>query len=49
MIVKLAIVTTNTPTIRCYVRCGFSVYGIEPRAIYYDGVFYHELLMVKEV
>jgi RimJ/RimL family protein N-acetyltransferase len=48
-IVKLAVVTTNTPAIRCYARCGFSVYGIEPKAICYDGVFYDELLMVKEV
>jgi ribosomal protein S18 acetylase RimI-like enzyme len=47
MIVKLAVVTTNTPAIRCYVRCGFAVYGIEPKAIYYDGVYYDELLMAK--
>lgn len=46
-IVKLAVVTTNTPAIRCYDRCGFAVYGIEPKAIYYDGVYYDELLMAK--
>ncbi len=44
-IVKLAVVTTNTRAIRCYARCGFQVYGIEPQALYYDGVFYDELLM----
>ena len=46
-IVKLAAITTNTAAIRCYARCGFTVYGIEPKAICYDGVDYDELLMVK--
>jgi RimJ/RimL family protein N-acetyltransferase len=46
-IVKLAVVTTNTGAIRCYARCGFQVYGIEPQALYYDGVFYDELLMAR--
>jgi RimJ/RimL family protein N-acetyltransferase len=46
-IVKLAVVTNNTPAIRCYVRCGFTVYGIDPQVIYHDGVYYDELLMVR--
>ena len=46
-IVKLAVVTTNTHAIRCYARCGFQVYGIEPQALYYDGDFYDELLMAR--
>jgi len=46
-IIKLAVVTTNTRAIRCYARCGFQVYGIEPQALYYDGVFYDELLMAR--
>ena len=46
-VVKLAVVTTNVSAVRCYARCGFSVYGLEPRAIRYDGVFYDELLMVR--
>jgi RimJ/RimL family protein N-acetyltransferase len=46
-IVKLAVVTTNTGAIRCYARCGFQAYGIEPQALYYDGVFYDELLMAR--
>ncbi|MBC7249859.1 MAG: GNAT family N-acetyltransferase [Anaerolineae bacterium] len=48
-IVKLAVVTTNTRAIRCYARCGFQVYGIEPQALYYDGVFYDELLMTRAI
>ena len=48
-IVKLAAITTNTAAIRCYARCGFTVYGIEPKAVCYDGVYYDELLMAKSV
>ena len=46
-IVKLAVVTTNTAAIRCYARCGFRVYGVEPQALYYDNVYYDELLMAR--
>lgn len=48
-IVKLAVVTTNVRAIRCYARSGFQVYGIEPQALYYDGVFYDELLMARTI
>lgn len=47
VLVKLAVVTTNTPAIRCYARCGFAIYGIEPKVICHDGVFYDELLMIR--
>jgi RimJ/RimL family protein N-acetyltransferase len=47
--VKLAVVTTNTAAVRCYARCGFSVYGVEPKAIWYNDMYYDELLMVKPV
>lgn len=46
-IVKIAAVTTNTPAIRCYARCGFHVYGVEPQALFYDNVLYDELLMAR--
>jgi RimJ/RimL family protein N-acetyltransferase len=48
-LVRLAVVTTNVSAIRCYVQCGFRVYGVEPQVIYYDGVYYDELLMSREV
>jgi RimJ/RimL family protein N-acetyltransferase len=48
-VVKLGVVTTNTSAIRCYARCGFTVFGVEPKAIFYDGVYYDELLMAKPV
>jgi RimJ/RimL family protein N-acetyltransferase len=49
VVVKLGVITTNTPAIRCYARCGFTVYGIDPKVIYYDGVFYDELLMARPI
>jgi ribosomal protein S18 acetylase RimI-like enzyme len=48
-IVKLAVVTTNAPAIRCYVRCGFMVYGVDPKVIRYNGVFHDELLMARMI
>jgi len=46
--VKLGVVTTNSAAIRCYSRCGFRVYGIEPNFIYHAGEYYDLLLMIKE-
>jgi RimJ/RimL family protein N-acetyltransferase len=48
-LVKLGVVTTNTAAIRCYARCGFTVYGIEPQTIHHDGVYYDELLMARQL
>jgi RimJ/RimL family protein N-acetyltransferase len=48
-LVTLAVVTTNAAAIRCYVRCGFSVYGMDPEVIYHGGVYYDELLMVRKL
>ena len=49
VVVKLGVITTNTPAICCYARCGFTVFGIEPQAICYDGDYYDELLMAKAI
>jgi RimJ/RimL family protein N-acetyltransferase len=48
-IATLGVATTNLPAIQCYARFGFSVYGLAPQVICYDGVFYDELLMAKAV
>jgi RimJ/RimL family protein N-acetyltransferase len=45
LLVKLGVAATNKPAIRCYERCGFSAYGTEPRAIFYEGKYYDEFLM----
>ena len=46
-VVKLGVVMTNSPAIRCYSRCGFKVVGLEPQVIWYDGVLSDELLMAR--
>jgi RimJ/RimL family protein N-acetyltransferase len=48
-VLKLSVVTSNAAAIQCYVRCGFSVYGLEPEAIYHDSVYYDELLMWRRL
>jgi len=45
----LIVITTNPAAINGYIRAGFRVYGVEPQVIYYDGMYYDELLMVKEI
>ncbi len=49
LVLKLAVVTTNSAAIRCYMRAGFRVYGVEPKALQHGGVFYDELLMALEL
>ena len=46
---KLGVIITNISAICCYSRCGFTTYGIDPKVIYYNGVFYDELLMAKQI
>jgi len=47
--VKLGVAVTNTSALNSYIRAGFRVYGVDPQVIYYDGVYYDELLMVREL
>ena len=44
--VRLSVVATNHSAKRCYERCGFTVYGVEPMAVKWEGQFYDEFLMV---
>lgn len=46
---KLSVLTSNTKAICCYTNCGFNIYGIDPKAIFYDDLFYDEFLMVKQI
>jgi RimJ/RimL family protein N-acetyltransferase len=46
-VINLGVNISNIPAIRSYARSGFTVYGVEPRAIFYNGNYYDELLMVK--
>jgi RimJ/RimL family protein N-acetyltransferase len=47
--VRLFVVTTNIAAIQCYTACGFTVYGLEVQSLYYNGVYYDELLMARPV
>ncbi len=47
--VKLGVSATNVSALNSYIRMGFKVYGVEPQIIYYDGVYYDELLMIREI
>ena len=46
-IVKLGVSTNNAPAIKTYLKCGFSIYGVEPMALRVDGVDYDEFLMAR--
>lgn len=48
-LVRLAVITSNAAAIRCYVRCGFTVYGVDPEVICADGAYHDELLMVRKL
>ena len=48
-IVKLGVLSSSTSAIRCYQRCGFIIYGTEPRGIFYEGQYYDGYLMYRDV
>ncbi len=47
VVLKLGVVTTNLAAIRCYERCGFTVYGREPKSSLLDGKYFDEYLMAR--
>jgi RimJ/RimL family protein N-acetyltransferase len=46
-VVKLGVAAGNAAAIRCYARCGFAQYGVEPQAICVEGTMHAEVLMVR--
>ena len=44
--VRLSVVASNHSAKRCYERCGFQIYGVEPMAVQWEGTYYDEFLMV---
>lgn len=46
-VIYLGVTISAISAIRCYTRCGFKEYGVEPKAIYYNGDYYDQLLMFK--
>jgi RimJ/RimL family protein N-acetyltransferase len=47
--VMLGVNTSNVSAINCYYRCGFYIYGTEPRAIYEQNVYCEEYLMIRKL
>jgi len=48
-IVKLSVMSTNESAVRLYERCGFTVYGTEPQALYYEDRYYDGLMMSRSL
>jgi RimJ/RimL family protein N-acetyltransferase len=46
---KLGVSAVNKPAIRCYERCGFKIYGTEPRTVFYEGKYYDDHLMYRSL
>ena len=42
---RLSVVAGNDAAVRCYERCGFVRYGVEPMAVNWEGRVYDETLM----
>ena len=43
---RLSVTAANDTARRCYERCGFVPYGVEPLAVQWQGRYYDETLMV---
>ena len=48
-IVKLGVMSTNKSAIRLYERIGFTTYGMEPKALFYEGQYYDGNQMSKSL
>jgi RimJ/RimL family protein N-acetyltransferase len=48
-VIYLGVTANEKSAIRCYSRCGFTKYGMEPKAIFYNGIYYDQVLMVKQL
>lgn len=49
VIAKLGVAAINKSAIRCYERCGFRIFGTEPRALFYDGSYYDFHMMSRSL
>jgi len=49
VIARLGVAADNKPAIRCYERCGFTVYGTEAKSLYYQGRYVDEYLMHRSL
>lgn len=49
VIVKLGVLANNQSAVRCYERCGFETYGVEPKGLFHENVFYDGYLMAVQL
>lgn len=49
VIVKLGVNSANKSAVRCYQRCGFTIYGTEPRGTFYGGKYYDGYWMSRSL
>ena len=47
--IKLGVESRNISAINSYLRAGFKIYGVESQVIHYEGKYYDELLMSRDV
>ena len=47
--VKLAVTNINASAICLYLKCNFQIYGVDPKVIKANNIFYDELLMVRSL
>jgi ribosomal protein S18 acetylase RimI-like enzyme len=48
-VVKLGVITTNAAAIKTYLKCGLSIYGVEPMALCVEGIYHDEFLMSRHL
>lgn len=48
-ILKLGVAVNNAAAVRAYARAGYTVYGVDPRALLVDGDYIDELMMSKVI
>ena len=48
-VIRLGVGARNADAIRCYLRAGFTVYGVEPESIRVGDIYHDELLMWRRV
>ena len=48
-ILKLGVVIASAAAVRCYQRCGFTIYGTEPRGMFYNGQYFDGYLMYRDL
>jgi RimJ/RimL family protein N-acetyltransferase len=45
VVARLGVTVGNISAVRCYERCGFTIYGTESRSLFYDGEYFDFHLM----